>query len=123
MEVIPSPGIARFFFLGAMAALLGKTQQKYIACHDIGVAVVKAMLDPHEYRHRIITLVGQIADVDEVQQALEAGEGQKSWGRMWFPRWLVLAFAPYHYKQMFNVSPKSQLVTNRYTDTCIVAVL
>lgn len=110
MEVIPPPGIGRVFFLGAMAALLGQTPQKYIACDDIGRAVAKALLAPAQYRSRVITLVGQIADVNELQRALEAGEGKKGWGRVWLPRWLVIALTPHHYKQMFNVSPDILMV-------------
>jgi uncharacterized protein YbjT (DUF2867 family) len=85
MELIPPPGIGRFFFLGAMASLLGQPRQKYIACDDIGMAVAKALLDPAQYRGRVITLVGQIANFDEVQRALEAGESQKVGDGCGFP--------------------------------------
>ncbi|KAH7366767.1 hypothetical protein B0T11DRAFT_274057 [Plectosphaerella cucumerina] len=102
MEVIPPPGIGRAFFLGAMASLMGNTKQKYVACDDIGKTVAKALLHPAEFNHKTITIAGQVADVDELQAALEKGEGTAGWGRVWMPRWLVIRLTPYHYRQMFD---------------------
>jgi uncharacterized protein YbjT (DUF2867 family) len=107
MEVIPPPGIGRAFFLGAMASLMGNTKQKYVACDDIGKTIAKALLHPAEFNHKIITIAGQVADVDELQTALERGEGTAGWGRVWMPRWLVIRLTPYHYRQMFDVSAES----------------
>lgn len=106
MEVVPPPGIGRFFFLSAMATLFGTTKQKYIACEDIGKAVATALLsDGHgKYNEKILTIAGHVANVDELQAALEKGEGKTSWGRMWLPRFLIIRLTPYHYKQMFEVS-------------------
>jgi NmrA-like family protein len=104
MEVIPPPGIGRAFFLGAMASLMGNTKQKYVACDDIGKTVAKALLHPADFNHKFITIAGQVADVDELQTALERGEGTAGWGRVWMPRWLVIRLTPYHYRQMFDVS-------------------
>ncbi|KAG5808547.1 hypothetical protein H9Q74_002508 [Fusarium xylarioides] len=102
MEVIPPPGISRSFFLGAMAALLGNTKQKYIACEDIGKIVATALLSPTIFRERTLTIVGQVANVTELRAALENGEGQRGWPQIWPPRWLVIRLTPPHYKQMFD---------------------
>lgn len=116
MEVVTPPGIGRFFFLSAMAALMGNTKQRYVACEDIGKAVALALLDPAKFKGRILTIAGQVADVDELQQSLEKGEGQKGW-RIWLPRWAIIRMTPRHYRQMFDVSghlcPKGVTLTRR----------
>lgn len=104
MEVIPPPGIGRSFFLGAMAALLGNTKQKYITCEDIGKTVAMALLSPKRFKERTLTIAGQVANVTELRAALEDGEGQRGWPQIWLPRWLVIRLTPHHYKQMFDVS-------------------
>lgn len=104
MEVIPPPGIGRFLFLSAMASLMGSTKQKYVACRDIGRAVAKALLEPERFNGKVLTIAGQIADVDEVQRALEKGEGKRGMPRIWLPRWLIIRMTPHHYRQMFDVS-------------------
>lgn len=122
MEVIPPPGIGRSFFLGAMAALLGNTKQKYVACDDIGKTVAMALLNPARLRERILTITGQVATVTELQAALENGEGQRGWPRVWLPRWLAIRLTPHHYKQMFDVSV-SISVSRVLLTSAIVAVL
>ncbi|GME61919.1 hypothetical protein CEP52_008575 [Neofusicoccum parvum] len=105
MEVVPPPGIGRFFFWGAMAALMGATKQKYVACDDIGKAVAKALLNPADFNGKVVTVAGQVADVDELQEAVERGEGRRGPGRgwrAWFPRWFLIWLTPHHYKQMFD---------------------
>lgn len=103
MEVFPPPGIGRFFFLSAMAALMGKTKQRYVACDDIGKAAAKALTHPDEFSGKTITIAGQVADIDEVQAALEKGTARRGWGRVWIPRCLVIRMTPFHYRQMFDV--------------------
>lgn len=103
MEVIPPPGVARSFFLGAMKAVFGNTKQKWIACTDIGKAAAKALLQPAESNGRDYIIVGQVATVDEVQVALAKGEGKSAVWSIWLPGWLVLWLSPYHYRQMFKV--------------------
>lgn len=115
MEVIPAPGIGRFFFMSAMAALMGNTQQRYIACDDIGKAVAVALNKVNEYSGKTLTICGQVATVDELEAALEKGEGQKGWGRVWMPRWLIIKMTPYHYRQMFDVSHGPLYVSPRHT--------
>ncbi|KAK7429843.1 hypothetical protein QQZ08_003688 [Neonectria magnoliae] len=102
MEVIPPPGIGRFFFLSAMESLMGNTKQKYISCRDIGKAIAIALLNPEKYNGKVLTIAGQVADVDELQSALDKGEGTKSWGRIWLPRWVIIRLTPHHYRQMFD---------------------
>jgi uncharacterized protein YbjT (DUF2867 family) len=104
MEVVPPPGIGRFFFLSAMASLMGNTKQKYVACKDIGKANALALLNPEKFNGRVVTIAGEIANVDELQSALEKGEGKKGWGRIWLPRWVIIRLTPHHYRQMFDVS-------------------
>lgn len=104
MEVIPPPGVGRFLFLSAMYALLGETEQRYIACHDIGRAVAAVFSDPNVYQGSQITLAGQIANVNDLITSLEEGERRKGWGKIWLPRSLVIALTPRDYQQMFNVS-------------------
>lgn len=104
MEVIPPPGIGRALFLSAMASLMGTTKQKYVACDDIGKAVAEALLRPAAFSSKIVTIAGQVADVDDLQEGLEKGEGSRGWGRIWMPRWLVIRMTPHHYRQMFDVS-------------------
>lgn len=105
MEVFPPPGaLARFFFWGAFAALMGDTKQKYVACDDIGRAVAKALLEPKRFHGRILTVCGEVAGLAEVVSAVERGEGRKGWGWCWLPRWLVIRLTPRHYRQMFDVS-------------------
>lgn len=105
MEVIPPPGWGRYFFLSAMASLMGQTKQKYIACEDIGKAVAAALLDPEKYDGKINTIAGQVATLANLEASLEKGEGVKSWGwKLWVPRWLLIKMTPYHYRQMFDVS-------------------
>lgn len=104
MEVVPPPGIGRFFFLSAMAALMGNTKQRYVACKDIGKANAIALLNPERFNGKVVTIAGQVADVDELQSALEKGEGEKGWGRIWLPRWVIIRLTPHHYRQMFDVS-------------------
>lgn len=102
--MFPPPGIGRALMLSAMASLMGDTKQKYIACDDIGKVVSKALFNPQEFRGKVLTIAGQVADVDELQASLERGEGQKGWGRIWLPRWVVIRLTPHHYRQMFDVS-------------------
>ncbi|RSL47456.1 hypothetical protein CEP53_009934 [Fusarium sp. AF-6] len=102
MEVVPPPGIGRFFFFSAMAALMSNTKQRYVACKDIGKANALALLNPEKFNGRVVTIAGQVADVDELQGALEKGEGEKGWGRIWLPRWVIIRLTPHHYRQMFD---------------------
>ncbi|CAH0030523.1 unnamed protein product [Clonostachys rhizophaga] len=102
MEVLPPPGIGRFFFMSAMASLMGDTKQKYVACEDIGKAVAAALINPTKFSGRVVTVAGEIANVDELQSALEKGEGRKGWGRIWLPRWIIIRLTPHHYRQMFD---------------------
>lgn len=104
MEVIPAPGWGRYFFLSAMASLMGSTKQKYIACEDIGKAVAVILLNPEAFRGKTVTIAGQVADVVDLQSALDKGEGVRSWAwKIWLPRWLIIRLTPYHYRQMFDV--------------------
>lgn len=104
MEVIPPPGIGRFFFISAMAALFGGSKQKWVACQDIGRAVARGLLDPTLIdQGKIVRVAGHVATIDEVQAALQRGDGTPI-RRLWMAQWLVLALSPYHYKQMFQVS-------------------
>lgn len=94
-------------------------QQRDVACDDIGKAVAVALVKPDEYRGKTVTICGQAATVDELEVALEKGEGQKGWGRMWMPRWLIIRMTPRHYRQMFDVShPPVQVSFCWTTDTC-----
>jgi uncharacterized protein YbjT (DUF2867 family) len=92
---------------------MGSTKQKYIACEDIGKAVANALLNPEAFRGKTLTIAGQVADVADLQSALERGEGVKGWiWKIWLPRWLVIRLTPYHYRQMFDVrlSPYRKLI-------------
>lgn len=104
MEVIPPPGIGRLLFLSAIATLMGNTQQRYVACDDIGKAVATTLIRPEKYVGKTVTICGQVATVDELEASLEKGEAQKGWGRIWMPRWLVIRMTPYHYRHMFDAS-------------------
>ncbi|KAK7223284.1 hypothetical protein V2G26_011287 [Clonostachys chloroleuca] len=102
MEVLPPPGIGRFFFMSAMASLMGDTKQKYVACEDIGKTVAAALINPTKFSGKVVTVAGEVANVDELQSALEKGEGRKGWGRIWLPRWIIIRLTPHHYRQMFD---------------------
>ncbi|KAK7424443.1 hypothetical protein QQX98_000408 [Neonectria punicea] len=102
MEVIPPPGIGRFFFISAMESLMGNTKQKYISCRDIGKTAAIALLNPDKFNGKVLTIAGQVANVDELQRALDKGEDSKSWGRIWLPRWVTIRLTPHHYRQMFD---------------------
>lgn len=114
MENIPPRGVARFFFLGTMAAVFGQSKVYHIACEDIGKAAARALLKPKAYQGRIVTLVGEKASVDQMQRALGQAEGYTPW-RAWLPGWLVLMLTPTHFNQMFKVRlPRSV----RKPETC-----
>jgi uncharacterized protein YbjT (DUF2867 family) len=104
MDLIPPAGIGRAFFLGAMKAAFGEVKQKWISCEDIGKAVAKALLEPDVFNGKIYEIVGEEATVEEVSIALGRTEGGRKAWIVWLPTFLVMAFTPYHYKQMFKVS-------------------
>lgn len=83
---------------------MGNTKQRYIACYDIGLAVATALLTPERFRGQVKTIAGQIADVNELQAALDRGSVTTTWARIWIPRWAAIRVTPYHYRQMFDVS-------------------
>jgi uncharacterized protein YbjT (DUF2867 family) len=101
MENTPPPGIGRFFFFGAMKALFGQDKVYHIAVEDIGKLAAKSLTDEN-MKGRAVDLVGQIAGVDEMKNALDKAEGYTSW-QAWVPRWLVMAVLPYELSQMFKV--------------------
>lgn len=105
MDIIPPSGLARVFFLASMAAVFGQVKQKLISCDDIGKAISLGLLKPEKLGGKVITIAGEVADMDRVYTALEnaSGNNARIW-RIWLPRFLVLALSPYHYRQMFQVS-------------------
>ncbi|KAI9148875.1 NmrA-like family domain-containing protein [Paramyrothecium foliicola] len=102
MEVIPPPGIGRYFFLSAMWSLMGNTKQKYIACDDIGKAVALALINPDQFKSRIKTVAGEVATVSELEDGLARGEGVGRWPKIWLPRFLLIRLTPHHYRQIFE---------------------
>lgn len=103
MENIPrEPGIARFMFLSYMYAMFGQDDVYHIAARDIGAVATNAIFEPKSYEGKIINLVGELANVDSMQQSLDRVEGFTSW-RIWIPQSLALMVTPYHFRQMFKV--------------------
>lgn len=104
MDLIPPAGFGRAFFLGAMKAAFGEVRQKWISCEDIGKVVAKSLLEPDYFNGKIYEIVGEEATVEQVRTALAKTEGGRRPWIVWLPKFLVMAFTPYHYKQMFKVS-------------------
>jgi uncharacterized protein YbjT (DUF2867 family) len=66
MEVIPPAGLARNFMLSTMEAVFGETQQKWIACEDIGKTVARALLQPDQFSGKVLTVCGDVKTIEEV---------------------------------------------------------
>lgn len=77
IELLPPPGIRHIFFSGAMYALIGNTNRKYIACKNIIKDVIKALLGAYEYTWKTLTIAGQVTTLGELQAALKKEEWQK----------------------------------------------
>ncbi|KAF2019491.1 NAD(P)-binding protein [Aaosphaeria arxii CBS 175.79] len=102
MDLIPPPGIGRAFFLAAMKAAFGDVKQKWIACEDIGKGAAKALMQPNHFNGKTYEIVGDVATVNEVKSALERADNGRTEWNVWLPKYLVMLFSPYHYRQMFQ---------------------
>lgn len=114
MENMPTkPGFGRFMYFGVMKAIFGNDGVYHIAAEDIGKAAAQALFKPEQNRNRIINLVGEIANPDEMKAKVDKAEGFVSW-RAWLPRSLILALMPKEFNHMFvvGIAPHAAAATD-----------